>query len=62
MGLLIKTFATETNLAMSFPFYEHLLLGGFAFGLVFMATDPVTAAQTEKGKWIYGFLIGFWLF
>ena len=39
--------------------YEHLLLGGFAFGAVFMATDPVTSARTESGKWIYGFLIGF---
>ena len=38
--------------------YRHLCLGGFAFGAVFMATDPVTAAQTEKGKYIYGFLIG----
>lgn len=38
--------------------YLHLLLGGFAFGAVFMATDPVTACQTEKGKYIYGFLIG----
>ncbi len=59
MGLLLNTFATDTNLAMSIPFYDHLLLGGFAFGMVFMATDPVTAAQTEKGKWIYGFLTGF---
>ena len=39
--------------------YEHLLLGGFAFGAVFMATDPVTYARTESGKWVYGFLIGF---
>ena len=39
--------------------YEHLVLGGFAFGAVFMATDPVTSARTETGKWIYGFLIGF---
>ncbi|MCQ2177965.1 MAG: NADH:ubiquinone reductase (Na(+)-transporting) subunit B [Bacteroidales bacterium] len=38
--------------------WEHLLLGGFAFGTVFMATDPVTSAQTNCGKWIYGFLIG----
>ncbi len=59
MGLLLNTFATDTNVYMSLPFYEHLMLGGFAFGLVFMATDPVTAAQTEKGKWIYGFLVGF---
>lgn len=40
------------------PFYQHLLLGGFAFGAVFMATDPVTSARTETGKYIYGFLIG----
>ena len=40
------------------PCYEQLVLGGFAFGTVFMATDPVTSAQTECGKWIYGFLIG----
>jgi Na+-transporting NADH:ubiquinone oxidoreductase subunit B len=43
---------------MSTPFWQHLLIGGFAFGVVFMATDPVTAAQTTKGKWIYGFFIG----
>jgi Na+-transporting NADH:ubiquinone oxidoreductase subunit B len=44
---------------MSTTWWHHLLIGGFAFGIVFMATDPVTAAQTNKGKWIYGFLIGF---
>ena len=38
--------------------YEHLVLGGFAFGAVFMATDPVTSARTECGKWVYGFMIG----
>lgn len=38
--------------------YEHLVLGGFAFGAVFMATDPVTSARTESGKWVYGFIIG----
>ena len=42
-----------------FAFWQHLLVGGLAFGIVFMATDPVSAAQTNKGKWIYGFLIGF---
>ncbi len=57
MGLLLNIFAVNPYMAL--PWYEHLLLGGFAFGLVFMATDPVTAAQTEKGKYIYGFLIGF---
>lgn len=41
------------------PWYEHLVLGGFAFGAVFMATDPVTSARTEKGKWVFGLLIGF---
>ena len=46
------------NQLMSLPAYYHLAMGGFAFGLVYMATDPVTAAQTNKGKWIYGFLIG----
>lgn len=44
---------------MSTPFWQHLIIGGFAFGTVYMATDPVTASQTNKGKWIYGFLIGF---
>lgn len=44
---------------MALPALTHLLLGGFAFGAVFMATDPVTAARTETGKYIYGFLIGF---
>jgi Na+-transporting NADH:ubiquinone oxidoreductase subunit B len=56
MGLLLNAFAV--NEFMALPFWNHLLLGGFAFGAVFMATDPVTAAQTERGKWIYGFLIG----
>ncbi len=41
------------------PFWHHLLFGGLAFGIVYMATDPVTAAQTNKGKWYYGFFIGF---
>ncbi|HBJ33750.1 MAG TPA: NADH:ubiquinone reductase (Na(+)-transporting) subunit B [Planctomycetaceae bacterium] len=48
-----------TNAMFSVPFYWHLCIGGLAFGLVFMATDPVSASMTETGKWIYGFLIGF---
>ena len=40
------------------PFYYHWLMGGFAFGAVYMATDPVTAAHTERGKWVYGLMIG----
>jgi Na+-transporting NADH:ubiquinone oxidoreductase subunit B len=46
------------NHAMHTPAYYHLLMGGFAFGAVYMATDPVSAAQTETGKWYYGFFIG----
>ena len=46
------------NQFMLLPPEYHLIIGGLAFGAVFMATDPVTAAQTETGKWIYGFLIG----
>lgn len=46
------------NALMSFSWMNHLVVGGFAFGIVFMATDPVSAAQTQKGKWIYGFLVG----
>ena len=44
---------------MEFEFWKHLIVGGVAFGIVYMATDPVTGSQTNKGKWIYGFLIGF---
>ncbi len=57
MGLLFNLFA-GSNPYMAMPWYNHLIIGGFAFGAVFMATDPVTASQTNKGKWIYGFLIG----
>jgi len=57
MGWLLNVLAV--NPYMEFPFWKHMLLGGFAFGAVFMATDPVSAAQTATGKYIYGFLIGF---
>ena len=56
MGVLLNIFAV--NPYMELPFWQHLIIGGFAFGAIFMATDPVSGAQTEKGKWIYGFLIG----
>lgn len=56
MGLIFNLIGL--NAYMNMPAYYHLLLGGFAFGAVFMATDPVTAAQTNRGKIIYGFLIG----
>ncbi|HAR65331.1 MAG TPA: NADH:ubiquinone reductase (Na(+)-transporting) subunit B [Lentisphaeria bacterium] len=68
LGVLIGAFITcfllnqacKDNTAINaLPFCYHLVSGGFAFGLVFMATDPVSAAQSNTGKWIYGFLIGF---
>lgn len=57
MGLIFNAFGL--NSLMQFDWYMHLVVGGLAFGLVFMATDPVSASQTMKGKWIYGFLCGF---
>jgi Na+-transporting NADH:ubiquinone oxidoreductase subunit B len=57
MGLILNAFAV--NPFMEIPAWEHLIMGGFAFGAVWMATDPVTATQTGPGKYIYGFLIGF---
>ena len=55
-GLLFNLWGA--NELMSFNWFNHLIVGGFAFGVVFMATDPVSAAQTTKGKWIYGLLVG----
>ena len=55
---LFNEFGAETA-AANYPWYMHLVTGGFMFGAVFMATDPVTSARTECGKWIYGALIGF---
>ena len=56
--ILLFTGLMPENPALQQPLYTHLLLGGFCFGAVFMATDPVTAARTETGKYIYGFGIG----
>lgn len=56
MGLVFNAIGATPY--MQLPFYYHLLMGGFMFGAVFMATDPVTAPQTNTGKWIYGLLIG----
>ena len=55
----IITDASKFYGLMSTNWWEHLMIGGLAFGAVYMATDPVTGSQTNKGKWIYGFLIGF---
>ena len=57
MGWILNLVGGE-NIWMQVPAYQHLLMGGFMFGAVFMATDPVTASQTGTGKWIYGFFIG----
>jgi Na+-transporting NADH:ubiquinone oxidoreductase subunit B len=56
--LLLNSMSSETNPLLNVPFHWHFVLGGWAFGMVYMATEPVTAAHTEAGKYIYGFLIG----
>ncbi|RAJ09948.1 NADH:ubiquinone reductase (Na(+)-transporting) subunit B [Arenibacter echinorum] len=61
-GVVDAGWITETSKfygLMSFAFWQHLIVGGLAFGIVYMATDPVTGAQTNRGKWFYGFFIGF---
>ena len=57
-GALFVGWLSNALGATDIPAYYQLIMGGFAFGTVFMATDPVTSAQTECGKWIYGFLVG----
>ena len=56
---LFNVIGSDTNPLYAMPWYWHLVLGGFAFGMVFMATDPVTACMTDAGRWIFGMLIGF---
>lgn len=58
LALLLWSIGSDTNPMFAMPPWWHLVLGGYAFGLVFMATDPVSAAMTDTGKWIYGLLIG----
>lgn len=57
--LLFNMIGSDTNPMFALPWYWHLTMGGFAFGVVYMATDPVSAAMTDTGKWVYGILIGF---
>ncbi len=57
-AFLLNLIASSTNAMLSVPPGWHLVLGGWAFGIVFMATDPVSAAQTNQGRFIYGFLVG----
>jgi len=56
--VLLNLIGSDTNPMFGIPWYWHLVLGGFAFGTVFMATDPVSAAMTDAGRWIFGILIG----
>lgn len=58
-SFIFNTIGSDTNLMFALPWYWHLVLGGFAFGMMFMATDPVSAAMTSSGKLWFGFLIGF---
>lgn len=58
MALVFNQFGPESNAVATMPWYQHIIVGGFCFGAVFMATDPVTSARTECGKYVYGFLIG----
>jgi Na+-transporting NADH:ubiquinone oxidoreductase subunit B len=56
---LLNMIGSDTNSMFAMPWYWHVVLGGFAIGLFFMATDPVSASFTDGGKWAYGILIGF---
>ena len=58
MSTLFNVIGSESNSMFSMPWYWHLVLGGFAFGMIYMATDPVSASMTNTGKWYYGGLIG----
>lgn len=58
MSAVFNMIGSDTNPLFAMPWYWHLVLGGFAFGMIFMATDPVSASFTDKGKWAYGILIG----
>ncbi|MBZ9538549.1 NADH:ubiquinone reductase (Na(+)-transporting) subunit B [Modicisalibacter tunisiensis] len=55
---LFNVIGSDTNALFAMPWYWHLVIGGFAFGMVFMATDPVSASMTDTGKWVFGALIG----
>lgn len=56
---LFNVIGSDTNPMFAMPWYWHLVLGGFAFGTVFMATDPVTACVTNAGRWVFGIVVGF---
>ena len=56
---LFNLIGSDTNPMFQMPFWWHMVMGGYAFGLVFMATEPVSGSHTNTGRWIYGFVIGF---
>ena len=58
LSTLFNLIGSEDNLFFAMPWYWHLVTGGFAFGMIFMATDPVSASMTNTGKWYFGILIG----
>ena len=58
LSSLFNVIGSDNNLSFAMPWYWHLVTGGFAFGMIFMATDPVSAAMTDTGKWCFGILIG----
>ena len=56
---LLNAIGSESNPMFNLPWYWHFVIGGYAFGLVFMVTEPISGSWTNKGRWIYGLLIGF---
>lgn len=58
LSTLFNWIGSDTNMMFNMPWYWHMVLGGFAFGLIFMTTDPVSASMTNTGRWFYGILIG----
>jgi Na+-transporting NADH:ubiquinone oxidoreductase subunit B len=58
LSTFLNMVGSDSNLAFAMPWYWHLVTGGFAFGMIFMATDPVSGAMTNGGKWMFGILVG----
>src|SRR5690606_40287097 len=58
LSYLFNMIGSDTNPMFAMPWHWHMVVGGFAFGLIFMATDPVSASMTNTGKWVFGILIG----
>jgi len=58
LSTLFNLIGSETNPLFGMPWYWHMVVGGFAFGMIFIATDPVSASMTNTGKWVFGILIG----